>query len=79
MGVTLIAMLLAVTGAGLLLLKVGGLYFEHSSGSAKSVGGRRCSDWVRISDFRHSDHLGCPYSTPVQVNWRNITIPDCTN
>jgi len=38
MAVTLIAVLFGVTGAGLLLLKVGGWYFEHRSGSAKSVG-----------------------------------------
>jgi hypothetical protein len=38
MRVTLIAVLLGVTGAGILLLKVGGWYFEHRSGSAKSVG-----------------------------------------
>jgi hypothetical protein len=38
MRVTLIAVLLGVTGAGILLLRVGGWYFEHRSGSAKSVG-----------------------------------------
>jgi hypothetical protein len=37
MRVTLIAVLLGVTGAGLLLLKVGGWYFEHRSGSAGSA------------------------------------------
>jgi len=35
---TSIALLLGLTGCGLLLLKIGGWYFEHSSGPAQSVG-----------------------------------------
>jgi hypothetical protein len=38
MRVTLIAVLLGLTGAGIPLLRVGGWYFEHRSSSAKSVG-----------------------------------------
>jgi hypothetical protein len=33
-----IALLLGLTGGGLLLLKVGGWSFEHRSGTAKSAG-----------------------------------------
>ena len=33
-----IALLLSLTGGGFLLLKLGGWYFEHKSGTAKSVG-----------------------------------------
>jgi hypothetical protein len=32
------ALLLGLTGCGLLLLKIGGWYFEHRNGSAQSVG-----------------------------------------
>jgi hypothetical protein len=35
---TSIAVLLSLTGCGLLLLKIGGWYFDHRSGNAKSVG-----------------------------------------
>jgi len=33
-----LAILLGLTGSGVLLLKVGGWYFEHKSGSTKSMG-----------------------------------------
>jgi hypothetical protein len=33
-----LAVMLGLTGSGVLLLKVGGWYFEHRSGSTKSMG-----------------------------------------
>jgi len=35
---TSLALLLDLTGGGLLLLKIGGWYFEHRSGTSRSVG-----------------------------------------
>ncbi len=35
---TSLALLLGLTGCGLLLLKIGGWYFEHRSGTTRSVG-----------------------------------------
>ena len=35
---TSLALLLGLTGCGLLLLKIGGWYFEHRGGTARSVG-----------------------------------------
>lgn len=77
---TSLALLLDLTGGGLLLLKIGGWYFEHRSGTSRSVGGSGHSNRTHTSVCCPRNHLGCSHPTSAALrpltSGQNVKWPE---